>query len=108
MITLSADQVAKIEILDKLFSNLDLNQLQQFAESELVVAKLKGGDDHSMILINLLREHDTLCVDVIDMKNELSSLRADFQALVKAINQQLYSPKYDNEFTSLKSKYSIY
>lgn len=108
MITLSADQIGKIEILDRLFSNLDLDQLRQLSESELVVAKLRGGNDGSMILINLIREHDTLCIDIMDVKNQLIELKDAMQVLIRVLQNDVFTPRYSNDFQTLKSKYNVY
>lgn len=108
MITLTSDQVAKIEVLDKLLSSIDLDQLKQLSESEQVVAKLKGTQSDSNILINLIREHDTMCVDLIDTKNQLNALRTDFQVLIRVLQADVFSPKYNQDFNTIKSKYGIY
>lgn len=108
MITLTSDQVAKIEILDKLLASLDVDQLRQIVDSEVVVAKLKGTPTEPHILINLIREHDTMFVDMMDTKNELTSLKMDFQSLLRVLHADVFTPRYNQDFNSLKSKHGIY
>lgn len=108
MITLTHSQVAKIEVLDKLLSAIDLDQLKQLSESEQVVAKLKGTQPDSHILINLIREHDTMFVDLAHVNAELVTLRADFQALVKVLHADVFTPRYNQDSNTIKSKYGIY
>ncbi len=108
MITLTNDQVIKIEILDKLFSSLDVEQLKQLSESEQVVAKLKGTQPDSHILINLIREHDSMYVDLVNAKSELMGLRADFQSLLKVLHADVFTPRYNMDFNTLKNKYGVF
>ena len=108
MITLSHEQMDKINLLDRLFASVDVDQLRQLAESEQIVAKLKGAGDNPHIILNLVHEYDAMKLDFMNTKVELSTLKTDFQLLLRVLQTDVFTPRYNQDFTNLKSKYQIY
>lgn len=108
MITISSDHLEKINLLDKLLGAIGVEQLREFTESEEVVAKLKGKDDNPQILLKLIREHDILMLDLMNTKNEVMALKADFQALLRVLHTDVFTPRYNQDFNNLKSKHQVY
>jgi hypothetical protein len=108
MITMTNEQIEKIDLLDKLFGALSVEQLKEFTESEQVVAILKGTNQNPMILHRLIQEHDIYAVDLMDLKAEVSTLKNDFKELMKVLNTTLFTVPYNQDFQNLKSKHSVY
>lgn len=106
MITMSSEQIEKIVLMDKLFGSVDVETLRGFVESEQVIAKLKGTNQNPEIFIRLIREHDMMQVEVMSSRNELLSLKSDFQALLKVLNQTVFS--YSSDLNNLKQKHNVY
>jgi hypothetical protein len=108
MITLSHEQLDKINLLDKIFASMDVEQLKQIAESEQIVSRLKGFEDNPQIILNLVHEYDTMKLDLMNAKAELVGLKSDFQALLKVLHSDVFTPRYNMEFNNLKNKYGVY
>jgi Mg-chelatase subunit ChlI len=106
MITMSNEQLMKIELLDRLFGSVDLATLTAFVESEQVVAKLKGVEQNPEIFMRLIRDQDVQSLDIMNLKNELASLKGDFSSLLKALNMTVFS--YSQEMQNLKQKHNVY
>ena len=100
MITMTHEQIEKIALLDKLFGSVDVTTLREFSESEQVIAKLKGTDQNPELFMRLVREHDMLQVDLMNTRNELLSLKGDFQTLMKILNMTTFS--YSSDWNNLK------
>lgn len=107
MIVLSNEQSEKINLLDALFGAFGIEQLKEIAETEQVVAILKGDNNNSGILKKLVQEHITLSIEVSALKTDVLSLRNDMQTLVKIMNKPFES-HHMSEFNSLKSKHNVY
>jgi len=107
MITLTNEQIEKIDLLDKLFGAFDSKQLKDFTETEEVVAKLKGTNANPGILKRIIQEHDIMMSQMSTVQNDLMMLRADMQTLIKAVDKP-YDMGYQNLFQNLKSRHSIY
>jgi hypothetical protein len=108
MITLSHEQLEKINLLDKLFGAMCVEQLKEFTESEQIVAKLKGLQDNPKILLNLVHEYDAMKLDLMTAKTNISELKSDFQSLLRVLHSEVFSPRYNMDFNSLKNKYGVY
>jgi hypothetical protein len=106
MITMTHDQIEKIALIDKLFGSVDVRTLKEFAESEQVVAKLRGTDQNPELFMRLVREHDMLQLDLMNTRNELLSLKSDFQTLMKILNMTTFS--YSSDWNNLKQKHNVY
>jgi hypothetical protein len=102
------EQLEKIALLDKLFGALSIQQLREFAESEQVVARLKGTDQNPEIFKRLIQEHDIYSMDLMNAKSELMVLKTDFQSLMRVLNQTLFTPTFNQDFQNLKQKHSVY
>lgn len=108
MITLSHEQLEKINLLDKLFGAMSVDQLKEFTESEQIVAKLKGSQDNPQILLNLVHEYDTMKLDLMTARGDITTLKADFQALLRVLHSDVFTPMYNMDFQNLKNKYGVY
>lgn len=109
MINLSYENTRKLEYLSILFESMPVEELQKLAEGDAVVNKLKGGANASNVIGQLLNEHNSTMIDVINLRSEIMGLRNDIQVLVKAMSDKLYSPPtYDSNFQILKSRYNVY
>lgn len=106
MITMSNDQILKIELLDKLFGSVDVTTLQEFVESERVVAKLKGTEQNPELFMRLVRDQDVQSLEIMNLKSEIAALKGDFQTLLKALNMTVFS--YSTEMNNLKQKHNVY
>jgi hypothetical protein len=105
---MTPDQLEKINLLDTIFGALSVTQLREFAESEKIVAKLKGTDQNPQMLCRLVQEHDVMMLDLMNTKNDLAALRIDFQNLIKVLHADVFTPRYNQDFNTLKSKHGVY
>jgi hypothetical protein len=108
MITLSHDQLDKINLLDKLFASMEVDQLRQLVESEQIVSRLKGTEDNPQVILNLVHEYDVMKIDLGNMRAEVSTLKSDFQSLLKVLHADVFTPRYNQDFNNLKSKHGVY
>lgn len=107
MITMTEDQLEKVDLLDRLFSAFSTEQLKEITETEQVVAILKGTNDNPGILRRLIQEHDMQQMDIMNAKSELMMLRVDFNMLTKLVLKP-YDYNALNDAQTLKSKAGIY
>lgn len=98
----------KIVLLDKIFGSVSVEQLRELSESEQIVARLKGSEDNPQLLLTLIHERDLLAGDNVQNKNDILSLKADLQSLIKALNNTIFSAPYSAEFNNLKNKHGVY
>ena len=109
MITMTNDQLEKIDLLDALFGALDVIQIKELAESEQVVAKLKGTNLNPGLLKKLVQESEHHSVEMMRMNSDISILKSDVQTLIRAVNTLASIPvPYSQDLQNLKSKYGIY
>ena len=108
MITISHEQLEKINLLDKLFGAVGVDQLREFTESEQVVARLKGSEENPQLLLKIVHEHDIMMLDLMNAKAEIVTLKSDFQALLKVLHADVFTPRYNQDFNNLKSKHGVY
>jgi hypothetical protein len=108
MITLSHEQLEKINLLDRLFASMGVDQLKQLVESEQIVSRLKGTEDNPQILLNLVHEYDVMKLDLMSAKSDLTTLKSDFQTLLKVLHVDVFTPRYNQDFNNLKSKHGVY
>ncbi len=107
MITMTNEQIEKIDLLDRLFGAFNIEQLKEITETEQVVAILKGTNNNPGILKRLIQEHDILHIDTMNLKSETAVLRSDIQTLAKLVLKP-YDYNSANDAQTLKSKYSIF
>lgn len=108
MITLSHEQLEKINLLDRLFASMGTDQLRQLVESEQIVSKLRGTEDNPQIILNLVHEYDIMKLDLMASKADITALKSDFHALLKVLHTDVFTPRYNQDFNNLKSKHGIY
>jgi hypothetical protein len=108
MITMTNDQLEKINLLDTLFSALNVDELKELANSEKIIAKLKGTNQNSQILCRLIQEHDMMITDVMYLKTEVQTLKTDLQALVKVLHTDVFTQRFNQDFQNLKQKHNVY
>ena len=109
MITMTNDQLEKIDFIDTLFGALDLAQIKELAETEQVVAKLKGTNLNPGLLKRLVQENDHHSVEIMKLNGDIMTLKADVQNLIRAVNTLASIPTpYSQDLQNLKSKYGIY
>lgn len=106
MMTLNADDYEKIRLLDILFNTIDVQTLKSYTESEEVVAKLKGIPTGPGILNELVSTQTMLHVDSMNMRAEITILKADLGTLIKCLNSSIYG--YNQDFQNLKQKHNVY
>jgi len=108
MITMSKEQLDKIELLDRLFGSIGVEQLKEFVDSEQVVARLKGTESNPGLLMGLIRDRDMAQLETMNVKSELSALKSDFQLLLKVLHADVFTPRFNMDFNNLKSKHNVY
>ena len=107
MISLTNEQLEKIELLDQLLGALNIDQLRNIIESEKVVAILKGTNTKPEIFKQLIQEHDNQMVLAIQLQGDISTLKYDMQQLVRLVMRP-YEASSVSDAQSLKSKYCVY
>ena len=110
MITMTPDMLEKIDLIDRLFGAMSVDQLKEFTESEQIVARLKGTDANPGLLLKLVKENELHSLDSMNLRTELMQLKSDMQSLIRALNQTVFAPapQYNSDFNSLKSKHNVY
>lgn len=108
MSPLTEEQFQKITLIDTLLGSVSVDQLRELAESAQIVSRLKGTENNPQILMTLIQEHHTLMLDYLAKKLELQSLKDDFQALIKVLHADVFTPRYNQDFNNLKSKHGVY
>lgn len=99
------DQFKKIQLIDKIFGSLSIQQLEEFSQSEQIIARLKGTDDNPQLLLSLIHERDLLVTDVAMLKNAVQSLSDDVRIMTKIL-AQMHESALDVNY--LKSKHGLY
>jgi len=107
MINLNAEQHEKIRLLDKLFDSMSVDQLRELSESEQIVARLKGTQQGTGIISQLISDSTTHTMETMNLRSELYTLKSDFQLLTKLMLKP-YEYNAVNDAQSLKSKYNVY
>lgn len=107
MIAITIEQTEKIRLLDRLLGALSIEQIRQLSESEEIIAKLKGTNDNIGILQQLVSDSNTHAMELMNLRNELYTMKSDLQSLIK-LTLKPYEYNSANDAQSLKSKYSIY
>lgn len=109
MITITDEVNTKIDLIDKLLGAVSVAQLKEFAESEQVVAALKGTVNNPALLRGIILECKTRDADTLALRGEIFSLKEDLKSLIKILNAVVFTPApYNEEFNRLKSKNYIY
>lgn len=107
MITMTDDQHKKIDLLDSIFSALTVEQLKEIAESEQVVAKLKGTSLDPGLLRKLIQDQEHYSVELMKLDSEIQALKYNLQTLTKLMLKPYdYSSQLDAQ--NLKSNMGIY
>ena len=106
MIAIEYSEMEKIVLLDRLFGSIGYDDLRSLVESEQVVSKLKGTGTNSRILESLVQDNTAMSVDLMHTRNELNSLKGDFQTLLKVLNMTVFS--YSQDLNNLKQKHNVY
>jgi hypothetical protein len=107
MIILNQEQTEKLQLIDVLFSSLSVDQLKEIAESEKIVAILKGTDSSISVLSKLINEFNTVQMEASVTKNEVMSLKSDLHVLIKLVFKPYDHSSYGDS-SALKSKYGVY
>ena len=102
------EQLEKIALIDKFFGAMSVEDLKEITETEVVVAKLKGTNQHPEIFKRLIYEHDMYAMELMTLRNDVVVLKSDFQTLLKSLNATIFNVPYNNDFQNLKNKHSIY
>jgi len=107
MISLSYEQIEKVQLLDSLFNSLTIEQLKEITESDRIVAILKGRNEKSPFIQKLINEHDILAIEISSLKSEIAILRNDLHVLIKLV---LKPNDYNShsDASALKGKYNVY
>lgn len=107
MIFLTNEQNEKIALLDRLFGALSVEQLKEITETEQVVAILRGSKENPDILRKLISENATMSSDIMMLRGDVVTMRADLQVLAKLIMKP-YDYNSASDAQALKSRLNIY
>ena len=118
MITLTKDQLEKIDLLDSLFNAFDVRQLKEFTESEQVVATLRGSESELRLLREIADTHNKMINSISILDTDSYSIKSDFIILLRAVsaltvhidgtNQSGQSVHNSYELQNLKNKYGVF
>ena len=78
--------IERIDIIDRLFDSLDIEELRKFVELEENVVKLKGKDQHIGFIRQLIEEHNNMVLQISCLQIQLSTLRADLFSVINKID----------------------
>ena len=109
MITFTEEEFKKIDMIGKVFTAFNTDDLKELVESEEIVAKLQGKPLASNVIRRIIDDNNLAHSELISLRIELQGLRTDIQMLIKPL-KQLYEtvPAYSQELQNLKSKYGVY
>lgn len=107
MITMTTEQLEKIDLLDRLFGAMSIEQLREFTESEQVMANLKGTNQNPGILRKIVQENEIMMSDLNIAKSDILTLRTDIRVLVN-LTIRPYEQFSIAEFNSLKLRHNAY
>jgi hypothetical protein len=109
MIYLTAEETEKIALLDKIFRVLSADDIKQLFGCDLVVGKLKGVETKGPgRLSEVLTELQVLQNMVASLQIESTSLKNDFQSLIRCLNKGMGDSTASSDFYTLKSKHGVY
>lgn len=107
MITMTNEQLEKIDLLDTLFGALDVTQIKELAESEQVVAKLKGTNLNPGLLRRLVQDSERHNIEIMSLRGDVQTLRNNLQTLAKLMLKP-YDYNSQTDAQTLKSSLGIY
>lgn len=107
MITMTNEQLEKIDLLDKLFGAFSVDQLREITHTEQVVAILKGDNQNPGLLKRLVQESDMTRLELQMAKSEILTLRTDLQTIIRVMVKP-YDSYAVSEFSNLKSRNNVY
>lgn len=105
MITLSEEQKRKLIALDRLFDSLSATELENLAESEHVIAKLKGTNTDTKFFQNLVNQSNSTYTDAFILKADIVQIKSDFSDLIKVVTSP-FDYNAHAKLNTLKSKYN--
>lgn len=105
MITMTDIQLQKIDLLDKLFGALNVDQLREFTESEQIVSRLQGNTTDLSIIRNLIQTQEFQALEIMQLKNDIRDL---IRAVTTMTTPIMHSQPYSPELQNLKSRHGIY
>ena len=108
----SIEDLEKIKLVDQVFNSLSLEEIKSILGADLVVDKLKGGDNKAGPILSALQNISMLQVEIMTLRNDHVQLKEDFKLALKVM-QTLSTPMlptipYSQELQNLKSKYNVY
>jgi hypothetical protein len=109
MINLTEEQKKKVELLDILFHTASVEELQQMADLERNVLKLKGENKKPSTFTDFVNDYNNISATTISSQMEIWNLKTDLTNIVKVLNTIMNTPvPYNQDFQTLKSKYGVY
>ena len=107
---MNTEDAEKIKLLDQAFKSLTLDDVKSVLSADLLVGKLKAQDNSPGPLIGALQELSILQVEIVMLRNELNSQKADFVTALKVLTtlSNPPAPYYSSDLQNLKSKHGIY
>lgn len=106
MIYLTVEQSELVNLIDRLLSSVDKDELRDIVEKKEIVLKLKGESSNMSTLTNFLLEVNSMGQEISNLKNDNMVLKHDFQKLLIALNKSVFT--FSTEFDSLKRQHNIY
>ena len=107
--TLTDEDLKKMEILDKVFQYLSLTEIETLTQADLVVGKLRTNTTSMtgpiMGMYSHVRSAES---DLMLLKNDHQMLKNDFGMLLKSMKYQYMNSGTFTDFTSLCSRYGVY
>lgn len=85
MITMTNDQLEKIDLLDTLFGSLSVAQLRELTEQECVVSKLRGDNLNPGLLRALIQENEIRNSEIMSLNNDLNTIKYNLHLLTKLV-----------------------
>ena|ERR1700756_3113294 len=109
MILLTTEDRQKLEALDKLLKVLPSEYLNQLAEADQIVSKLKGGDfRQNGFILQLVEDNITMSTQVMQLQSDIFALRSQLHTIVKIMSRPLHDYQSTSDLNNLKSQLGVY
>ena len=104
---ITPEQLDKIELLDKFFNSVNMEQLKEFSESEQIVSKLAGRPEQPRVLSTMVNEIHQLKDEIYSLRVQMLTINDDFKSIIKTLNT-ITTPQYVPDLQTLRNKHNIY
>lgn len=109
MIALTAEERLKLELMDKLFAAMNMEEVAEMSQREEIVSRLKGINDNPYRLRQIVDEFVTAQGELVLLRSEINMLKNDIASMIRVVKSFYENmPSYNGDLQLLKSKYNIY